>query len=233
MKPPVWIVLTLGLGVLASSCGPQAPSDPRSRLTAETYVQEEPGGEWRRVEPADGSLQALTQPSGGGLVAKGFEVIGKLLWDIVSDSEFAANVSDQMVHVLPSGVKDTSKLTGWKPSSAPSVRAVFKDFLGDIVSDLTYRVHYHYGANYGGKGQYLSGVTLIPEQLNVKSLYIFEAKLRAIEPINVGSSSQPVPQMTLLVTTRIKDRFLGGEKVATDEIQIDGKGGYLVNQRSQ
>jgi hypothetical protein len=225
------------LGGLAACGRPDSGEPSGNPLVLRTHVAAPQG--WQSIDTelriqdrGESRLEvtqqlALAPPSPGGAL----QILGKKLWEIVGDNQIS-DLPDRVVHVLPHGVAEPIRLTGWKQAETPAVKAVFEDLLGDDVSDLRYRVDFLYGGSLRGKGRYLSNVTLIVNKLEVKSLYLLSVKVRVLEPINVGTEANPVVQLRLLVEHRIKDRLLGGEKMSTDEIRLDGNGGFKIVHRS-
>jgi len=52
------------------------------------------------------------------------------------------------------------------------------------VVDFTFRVVFLYGGNYQGKGKYLTGITVIPSNVDVMWGYKFDCKVSIPDTVN-------------------------------------------------
>ena len=230
----VFLVLLLAL----TACGRPERGGSLEDFTTETFVQATPGGGWSKPPsppPRESSGGGLVIPAAVAVAAEaipsGLMLLGESLWKMVIDGDFAADIQANVSHVLPVGAKNPLALSGWKTDPSPAVKSVFRDLLGGQIVELQYRILFHHSGRFRGHGHYLASITLIPESMDLKSLYRFDVRVSVLDPVNIGTDADPIAQTTVVVSQHLKDRLLGGEKIKTDEITLRGDGKWSVIQR--
>ena len=92
---PIFIFFVLSF----TACGRPGSGDPLEGFTAETYVQNMPGGSWNKTseKPAQGSHAGALGLPGALIMAteglpSGLVLLGESLWKLVIDGDFAADI---------------------------------------------------------------------------------------------------------------------------------------------
>ncbi len=123
--------------------------------------------------------------------------LGSKLWDIVKDNQPIVNVVTQTVSVLPEAQMDWRKMATWKGPVAKSYTLAAKNLYGATVISHTYTVAFHHGGSIGGRGQFLANATIIPTNVNVSWGFKLNSNVKVGEPLNTGTTEQPVPGVDL------------------------------------
>lgn len=190
---------------------------------------------WVRLKP-----QALTSrlgdlpPTGGTqiwLTSKdadwNYVEIGQKVWQMIQENQIVEEGKMNKFHVLPSGESAPIQLAQWKSKVGNPIAVEFNDFLGDWTIRLVYHIGFDY-AGTPGKGRYLANISVVTDQLEVKTFYKINARVEVLDPVNRGSGEDPVAGLRLLVHFTGRDTLLGGTKTVTHEVLVDAQGGLKV-----
>jgi hypothetical protein len=168
-------------------------------------------------------------PSKTGL-AEGLVLIDRIIniaskvWDIIQQNAPVVSIDTKYASAVPQGIEAWNQLSGWsKPHScAYSFNAT--NLFGVRTVDVTYKVIYTSGGNYQGKGRYLTGVTVVPTNVNVKWGYRFSfaAQVPDSTIVNAGSAEDPVAALQLKLGWKISTAFQSTEGVSVYYIRGDG-----------
>lgn len=164
------------------------------------------------AEPAD-------VPGGGGdsggldptVVLDQIVNIGKKVWAIIDANKPVVDIKTQYATALPQGVTSAAQLAGWKPPRGVIYGLSAKNAYGAKVIDVKWEVLRTYGGRYKGHGQFLSGVTIQPLQVDVLWGYKFslDATVGDTSITNAGTDEEPIaalqPTIQWRVQTAIKD----------------------------
>jgi hypothetical protein len=150
--------------------------------------------------------------------------MGREVWSVVEDGAPAANVSEYSGNALPEGATDWMSLESWQPEVARTYEVSYQNHFGMDVVDFKYRVVYAYGGSYAGRGRYLTGMTVIPEDLSVMYGYHFDAKVSIPTVTNAGTTEDPVAEAVLQLDWTI-DTLIKHEQDSASFF-IRGDGGY-------
>lgn len=159
--------------------------------------------------------------------------VGARIWQLVLDNELTVESEDRFSHALPSGISDPMQLTGWRSRRSDTVKVIFRDVLGGSVAELDYHLSFDSDGTRQTRGRYLANANVVIENLEVKTFYSLDVKIRALAPTNIGNGQSPVAMMKFQIEMSVRDNFLGGTKLATDEITITGRGLSSVTQKSE
>ncbi|MBI2520666.1 MAG: hypothetical protein HYV97_09620 [Bdellovibrio sp.] len=133
--------------------------------------------------------------------------IGTKIYTIIEKGKPVVTRQDAVWKLLPkvSGQEvDEMDLEGWYSPAFRKYRLELKNLYGVTVVSLLYTINYTYGGQYDGKGRYLTGVEIRPEDLMVRWGYNFDAKATRVSIVNHGSKKNPVVGMTIKLGHTIK-----------------------------
>ncbi len=132
------------------------------------------------------------KPSKGGVDLKTIINLGRELWQFIGDNRPVVNIRTDRATALPKGVLHASELEGWLGPALKTYEISIENGYGLEVIDFIFRVNYTYNGSYGGQGQYLANVTIIPALVDVAWGYTFNARVAIPSVLNVGSKAAPV-----------------------------------------
>ena len=153
-----------------------------------------------------------------------FEEIGDRLWKLIQENSISDRLSSQVFHVLPVGALTPMALSGWKSENTLKTRVVLEDFVGDDIVDFTYHFHFGWDGRSRKPGKYLGSIHPVVDSLSVKALYEFNVEARALPALNIGTLSAPIPEAPIFIEMKLRDKFLGGETIRTDQHLLRGDG---------
>lgn len=150
--------------------------------------------------------------------------IAKKVWQIVDDSKPVSNVNSLYATALPYNMK-ASQLQGWSKPRSYRYSFYCKNLYGIKTVEVTYRVSFQYGGNYNGKGRYLTGVTVIPENVDTMVGYSFymNASVPDSTVVNMGTHDNPVAALRLVLQWRISTIIKDSQSTAVYFIAGDGR----------
>lgn len=125
------------------------------------------------------------------------------------------------VNGQPADILDTEN---WKMPKSVTYELLYENVYGMDVVTFRYSVIYSYGGSYNGKGQYLTAVQIIPEQVSVLFGYDFSAKMKLGGIANHGTRDNPLAGATLLLEHEI--RTIVKANLETTAFQVVGNGSY-------
>jgi len=166
-----------------------------------------------------------------GLDMAGFQVfidqvinIGTKVWDIIKLNAPVVNIETSYATAVPQGITAWNQLAGWQKPRSSTYSFSAKNLYGTTVIDVKYKVVYTYGGAYGGKGKYLTGVTLIPATTNVSWGYRFSltAEVPDSTVVNAGSDADPIAAMQLKAAWKITTTFKENNGARIYYMQGDG-----------
>jgi hypothetical protein len=120
----------------------------------------------------------------------------KVAWDIVEANKPSSSITSDTANAIP---KDASweTIVGW---SAPQSRTYHVSMMNNLnvkVIDFNYQVAYTYGGNIGGKGQFLSGVSIVPANITVDWGFTLTAQAKVSSVTNAGTVADPIAAMEI------------------------------------
>ena len=150
--------------------------------------------------------------------------IAKKVWQIVDDSKPVANVQSLYATALPYNMK-ASQLQGWSKPRSYRYSFYCKNLYGIKTVEVTYRVSFQYGGNYKGKGHYLTGVTVVPENVDTMVGYSFfmNASVPDSTVVNMGTHDDPIAALRLVLQWRISTIIKDSQSTAVYFIAGDGR----------
>ncbi len=150
---------------------------------------------------------------------------GKKLWAIVAAGRPVMNVQTDSANALPQGVHSWSELQGWQTPKSKIYQVQYVNLYQMTVVDFSFRVLFAYGGNLGGKGNYLSYVTVIPDFVSVAWGYRFDAQSSVVNVMNAGTVVDPLAAMELQVEWGVETPLRKTKNTAN--YLVRGDGGFL------
>lgn len=123
--------------------------------------------------------------------------------------------------VLASALQDMS---GWKEPVIRAYRYQWKNLIGRPVIDFTFHIIAVPGGKYKGRGEYLTGVQIVPSNVLVKFGQIFDVRMKLDTTYNVGSDEQPVAAAILTLENKLDTVFHISKKSFRQSFIVKGDG---------
>ena len=176
------------------------------------------------VEPA--ALPEGGDPGGDPTVMLDVIVnIGKKVWAIIDANKPVVDIKTQYATGLPQGVTSAAQLAGWKPPRGVIYGLTAKNSYGMQVLNVKWEVLRTYGGRYKGHGQFLSGVTIQPLQVDVLWGYKFslDATVGDTSITNAGTDEEPIAGMQPVIQWRVQTAIKDSTGRAGYYLQGDGQ----------
>jgi hypothetical protein len=173
--------------------------------------------------PTDGSVATIPDVLGEISIALDRIInLGQKLWQIVEAGRPVVDVQSKFANAVPDGIKSWESLEGWKVPSSKVFQVTFRNGLGGHPVDFNYRLLYTYGGSLGGKGSYLTHVTVIPSDLAVGWGYHFSAQVEVPSVTNAGTSINPIAAMEVTVSWKVDTILRHSEGSSSYYVRGDG-----------
>ena len=162
------------------------------------------------------------------MLVDGLIAIGKKVWPIIENNKPVVDINNKLsVSVLPV-MQNTSPddiiflLSHWSAPTKKTYEVSFKNGFGSEVIGFTYSVIYQYGGKYQNKGEYLSGIRVSVEEVNVSWGFDFSAKTSLDTLSNHGSLENPIAGASFNISYIAKSVLK--EIRSTDSFHVQGNG---------
>lgn len=124
-------------------------------------------------------------------------------------------------HAVPRDA-DLPDLTGGQ-----DVYTVIEKRLGSLTGastlfGMTYVFRYQTQVRHGGKGHYLTNITVVPEEITKDSLYNAYLTITPELPLNAATPQDPVARERVTVSFKVDPKLLGSPYLANDTFLIRG-----------
>jgi hypothetical protein len=170
----------------------------------------------------DGAASTLAALGGSANPVVDVINIGKELWPIVEKNKPVANVQEaDVASAVPS--TNWQLLAGWSAPQKRTFHVPYKNALGMTLVDFTFDVIYTYGGSYNGAGHYISGVTIVPSELNVQWGFTFNADVKVVNVTNAGSVADPLAAMQIQMHWGVVNVISHAENTENFYIRGDGE----------
>lgn len=130
--------------------------------------------------------------------------VGQQIWKVISDNRPVITVQQPVAHALPRGLKCWADLDSWKAPTTKRYSIEYKNGLRMTPVKFDFRLHFTPGGGRSGKGKYLSNVTVMPAQLDVKWGYTFNANVEVAQAVNMGTADNPLAGLELNLHWNVK-----------------------------
>lgn len=173
---------------------------------AQTYDSSEFKIQSTTIEEVDTPIETLFDKDLGTIISGTGQVIvvidkliaiGERVWKIVEAGKPVLNIDGitPSVSILPRGLADSGSLYnmfGWREPIIKTYRVAYKNYYGVNVIDFTFSVIMQYGGTDGKGGIYISGLSIVPDQVSVSWGWSFNAQTRLINISNRGTATNPI-----------------------------------------
>lgn len=151
--------------------------------------------------------------------------IGKEIWDIIEKGKPIYNDSFDSVSFIPKTCTDARDLTNWEFPKINEFLVIAKNGFKREVIRFAYRTVFSYNGRFNGRGKYLSGVTIEPKDVKVAWMYELNVQGQVLNPVNMGTKSDPLIGAELRLTFGIKTKLK--ESKASHRYYVRGDGLFL------
>jgi hypothetical protein len=221
--------------LLSAPAWPQAAPDNagRNAFTADEVRTAATDPKYFTLDESSVKVESLTPtadaaPAAANVLPTIGQIInlGQQIWKIIADNKPVVDVTTQFATALPKGVTGWTDLAGWQPPASNQFHLTANNAYGIKVVDVTYQVLRTYGGTYGGKGRYLTAVTVAPLGSGVNVLWGYHFNLTTTVPdtgiVNVGTSADPVAGMTVQTAWTIATVIKNSQGESTYFVEGDG-----------
>jgi hypothetical protein len=182
----------------------------QKQISGEKHVEELSIKDWDLKqelanERRENLFKKFEQSAGGDISFDQIINYGAKLWKLVEANKPVVNFNGVNANALPSNVDGNwLALENWQAPKGSIYSVTYKNLYGAEVVRFDYRILFTSGGNLAGNGQYLSNVSVNPQNLWVAWGYNVEALAKVVNVINTSSKANPVAGMEVLVDWRVK-----------------------------
>lgn len=150
--------------------------------------------------------------------------IAEKVWAIIERNTPVVNINTQYATAVPAGITSWTQLQSWSRPRTYTYGFYAENVYGVTVLDVKYKVAYSYGGNYRGKGRYLTGVTVIPEKVDLAWGYKFNmtAQVPDSTVVNIGTHADPHAALQLKLNWRVSTPIKSSDGTSVYYIQGNG-----------
>jgi len=153
--------------------------------------------------------------------------IAKSLWDVVRDNAGVVNIDTDYATATPSGITQWQDLANWKNAQPwGPFKHVWYNGFGYTECQHEWSFVWAYGGDYNGEGQYLTQATEHVTEAYAAYACSVSASSAASSPLNVGTATQPIGQITIDIQTKCCGSFSCEQKGQLVHLKGDGGGSY-------
>lgn len=149
-------------------------------------------------------------------------LVGKQLIEIVKANQAVVNIKSDVVHVVPKGVEDWQALSNWQMPVTKVFTMKVKNGFNMNPVEIRVKVSAMWGGSAGGKGQYLSNVTVVPTSTYTAWGWNLDMWTENGNPVNAGNTDAPVAALGFNIRYKIKTYF--NEMNGAQDYYIKGDG---------
>lgn len=161
------------------------------------------------------------------LEAKNIIAFGQELYKIVKASKPELHQSYTPISVLPKtlqgGIPEFTEMESWKGPRVQHYEVVMENMLGMDVVSFKYLIHFYYQGTYQDAGNYIKGLIVIPEYINVLPGFSLDASFALVDMVNLGTAASPLPSVTASLKMKIAGPLDITELVHTYQVIGDGR----------
>ncbi len=128
--------------------------------------------------------------------------IGQNIWRIVEAGKPSAHVVSNSVSALPKDNPHWTLMTNWQGPLIKGYHMEAVNKLGIKVVSMDYKIIAYYGGKWKEKGQYLTNLTMITDNVSVAWGYDLQATAELMDLVNTADEENPVPGCTLQMKWR-------------------------------
>jgi len=146
------------------------------------------------------------------------------VWTIIQQNAPVVNIDTKYAAAMPQGITGWNQLAEWKKPKTYLYSFYAENIYGVKTIDVTYKMMYTSGGRYKGKGLYLTGVTVVPTNVDVAWGYRFSLAAAVADSTiaNVGTELDPVASMQMKLAWKISTALKDSNGTSVYYIQGDG-----------
>ncbi|MHB0996931.1 MAG: hypothetical protein ACYC2I_11230 [Elusimicrobiales bacterium] len=157
--------------------------------------------------------------------------IANKIWGIIKDNAPVTEVETKYAAAVPEGASSPNQLYGWQGPATYEYKIKAKNMYGAETVSVAYKVVFNYGGKFDGKGQYLTGVTIVPGSMNVA--WGYKLSMNAFVPdttiTNLGTYEDPLAAMQLKLSTKIASVLKAWDGTSVYHIKGNGEMKEIVS----
>jgi hypothetical protein len=148
---------------------------------------------------------------------------GKLVWQVVKENKPVVSVTNDYATAVPKGVTDWGDLETWSAPTTRVFHVIYKNFYNSTVVDFTFRLIYSYNGSIDGRGHFLTGVSIVPADLQVSWGYTFTANAKVPSITNAGTKADPIAAMQVQLQWSVDTIMKHIQNTANYYVRGDGQ----------
>lgn len=161
------------------------------------------------------------------LDAKNIIAFGQEVYKIIKANKPMLNEKYTPISVLPKtaqgGIPEFNEMESWKGPKVQHYEVVMENMLGMDVVTFKYLIHFYYQGSYQGTGNYIKGLIVIPEFVNVMPGFGLDANFGLVDMVNLGTTVSPLPSITASLKMKFEGPLDITELIHTYQVIGDGR----------
>ncbi|MDH4467332.1 MAG: hypothetical protein QE271_04670 [Bacteriovoracaceae bacterium] len=157
------------------------------------------------------NLEGKSKINGDGIiiqVTRELIAFGQYLYSIVKDSKPIITINSPAISILPiigpnQMTPTFAQMEQWKGAKIQTYQFVFENMVGIEVVSFKYKLHLYYGGKYNHTGQYIKGLVVIPDYIEVEPGYDLAVDYKLLDVVNMGTSQSPIPSASILLNLMV------------------------------
>ncbi len=125
---------------------------------------------------------------------------GQKIWDFIVSMKPDANYDTFKASVVPDGITSWTQLNKWSKPVSKVYRVEFTNSLGYNAGSFDYRITYFHSGSYKGKGKFIGQISVVPQNIKLKSDRTFKLKVEIASVINFGDEVDPIAGAQLIIS---------------------------------
>lgn len=160
-------------------------------------------------------------------VAKDVVALGEAVYELMNKNRPKITTEYAPISVLPKDptTKEAIDLFDMEGFSMPvekRFQTKITDKIGKPAVIFDYKLMYSYGGSYNGTGKYLTGITIIPGNIQAKRGWIIDSSMKLGGIMNHGTKANPI--VGAIITIKYQISSMGKASERNDTIHITGDG---------
>lgn len=164
----------------------------------------------------------LRGPADAGIDLAPIVNVGRDRWKVVEDNKALPSSGRRFAAAVPESLGDWRRLCQWSPPESDEFGFQVPDLLGGAAVDATYAIVRTAGGRYGGKGRFLTGVSVMPVRIEVKAGYKLSMEAEVLAVNNIGAPQDPIAAIALAVRWRVTSLTADRQGAAVYYVRGDG-----------
>jgi len=180
--------------------------------------------------PSIPGIPGISGDGGGPSIDDIVDSIGNIVnladqvWSIIEKNSPVVDINVTYANAVPYGTTHWTQLQGWSKPATRKYSFSASGISGQKAMEIVYQVHWTYGGNLGGRGKFLTGVTIEPLSISVPWSHKVTLKAEVPESTvtNVGTSQDPIAAMQVQLTWTVSSPISSKTQKVIYYVQGDG-----------